>query len=73
MKAGIWTLVGFSLFILGFVAIILSFIGAKLTFLAWMDDVSRLFGLIMKLLMIVGGAVIVVLARTDWEAENAEV
>jgi hypothetical protein len=37
-----------------------------------MDDTSPLFGLIMKLIMIVGGAVIVALARTDWEEENAE-
>lgn len=72
MKTGIWSLIGFALFILGFVAIILSFIGAKLSFLAWMDSSSVLIGLIIKLLMIVGGAVIIVLARTDWEEENSE-
>lgn len=71
MKAGIWSLIGFTLFIIGFVSIILSFIGAKLSFLAWMDAASPLYGLILKLIMIVGGAVIIVLARTDWEEENA--
>jgi len=70
MKAGIWTLIGFVLFLVGFVAIILSFISVKLAFLTWLDVPGPLFGLIMKLVMVVLGAVIIVLSRTDWEAEN---
>ena len=70
MKKGIWLSIGFILFILGFVALVLSIIGAQLSFLTWLDSPSRLFGLIMKLGMILSGIVIVVLARTDWKMEN---
>ncbi len=70
MKKEIWLIIGFLMFIIGFVALVLSIIGAQLSFLTWLDSPSRLFGLIMKLIMILSGVVIVVLARTNWKAEN---
>ncbi len=69
---GIYSLIGFLLFIIGFVALSLSLVGINLSFLSFLDRISPLFGLIIKLLMIVGGIVIVILARTDWEKENNE-
>ena len=67
---GLFTTIGFFLFIIGFVSLILSMIGLKLSFLMWLDAPSPLFGLIVKLLMIFGGIVLVVLARSDFEGEN---
>lgn len=67
---GIYSLIGFILFILGFVALSLSLVGINLSFLSFLDRISPLFGFVIKLLMIVGGIVMVILARTDWEKEN---
>lgn len=64
------TTIGFFLFIIGFVALILSMIGLKLSYLTWIDAPGPLFGLIVRLVMIFGGIVLVVLARTDFEGEN---
>ena len=69
---GIYSLIGFILFILGFVALSLSLVGIRLSFLSFLDRISPLFGFVIKLLMIVGGIVMVILARTDWEKENQE-
>jgi uncharacterized Tic20 family protein len=69
---GIYSLIGFLLFIIGFVALSLSLVGINLSFLNFLDKISPLFGFIVKLLMIVGGIVMVILARTDWEKENNE-
>ena len=69
---GIYSLIGFILFILGFVALSLSLVGIRLSFLSFLDRISPLFGFVVKLLMIVGGIVMVILARTDWEKENQE-
>lgn len=72
MSKGIITLIGFTLFIIGFLAIILSLVGVQLAFLTWIDNPSRSFGFLIKLLMILGGAVIVVLARGRWKEEYDE-
>ncbi|HMG14394.1 MAG TPA: hypothetical protein VK590_03035 [Saprospiraceae bacterium] len=69
---GIYSLIGFLLFITGFVALSLSLVGINLKIISFLDRVSPLFGFVMKLLMIVGGIVMVILARTDWEKENNE-
>ncbi len=67
---GLFTLVGFLLFVYGTLALVLSLIGAKLSFLVWLDAPGALFGLIMKLLMIMLGVIIVYLARTDFSGEE---
>lgn len=70
MKKAIWVIVGFLLFIFGFVSLVLSLIGLKLTFLTWIDAPSNVFGFIVRILMIVGGVVIVYLNMTDWREED---
>ncbi len=61
---------GFLLFILGFSALVLSLVGVQLAFLTWLDAPGRLFGFLMKILMVVAGIVVVYLASTDWRAEE---
>lgn len=67
---GLFTFIGFLLFIYGMLAIVLSLIGAKLSFLVWLDAKSALFGFVMKIMMILSGVVIVYLARTDFSGEE---
>ena len=61
------TIIGFLLFIIGGLALVLSLIGVQLSYLTWLDYPGRLFGFLMRLLMILAGIVMVVLARTNWK------
>ncbi|MEO1258349.1 MAG: hypothetical protein AAFZ15_06115 [Bacteroidota bacterium] len=70
MKKTIWVTIGFILFIVGFTALVLSLIGVKLTYLTWIDKPSSLFGFIIRILMIIGGVVIVYLSVTDWRNQE---
>ena len=70
MKKAIWTTFGFLLFIIGFVSLVLSLTGVKLTYLTWIDLPGPLFGFLTRILMIIGGIVIVYLTLTDFKAEN---
>ncbi len=67
MKKGLLTLLGFVLFMLGFSALVLSLVGVQFAFLTWLDAPGRLFGFVARLVMIILGIVVVVLANTDWE------
>lgn len=64
------TFIGFLLFIIGGLALVLSLIGVQLSYLTWIDKPSPLIGFVIRLLMILGGIVIVVLARTDWREDE---
>jgi hypothetical protein len=70
MKKAIWMSVGFLLFILGFSALILSIVGVKLSYLTWIDAPGPLFGFVMRILMIVGGIVVVYLTSTNWREQE---
>jgi len=61
----LWTTVGFLLIITGFLALALSMVGIQLALLAWIDALGGLFGFIVKLLMVLGGFVIVYLSQAD--------
>ncbi len=63
--------IGFILFIVGMLAVVLSLVGVQLSFLVWLDNISTLFGFVAKLLMVIGGIVIIVLAQTDWSQEQS--
>jgi predicted transcriptional regulator len=67
---GIITFVGFLLAGTGFLALVLSLVGVQLSFLTWIDSPGRLFGFVVRLLMILVGIVIVYLAQTDFSGEN---
>jgi len=64
------TIIGFLLFIVGGLALVLSLIGVQLSYLTWIDEPSRLLGFVIRLLMILAGIVMVVLARTDWREDE---
>jgi len=66
---GLLTLVGFLIAGIGFVALILSLVGLQLSFLTWIDAPGRLFGFIMRLVFIIIGMVLIVLAQTDFKGE----
>lgn len=64
------TIIGFLLFLIGGLALVLSLIGVQLSYLTWIDAPGRLFGFVVRLVMILSGIVILVLARTDWKEDE---
>ncbi len=64
------TLIGFLLFITGTLALCLSLVGLRLGFLQFIDLPGPMFGFIARLVMIFGGVVLIVLARTDWRQQE---
>lgn len=62
--------IGFLLFFFGMVAIVLSIVGVQLTFLTFIDAPGRLFGFVMRILMVVIGIVMVFLAKSDFAGEG---
>lgn len=64
------SLIGFILFTVGGLALVLSLIGVQLSYLTWIDAGGRLLGFVLRLLMILSGIVMVVLARTDWREDE---
>lgn len=69
---GLWTLAGFLMIVLGMTAIILQMVGVNWYFLSFLEIPGRLFAFVAKLLLIFAGAIVVVLARTDWEKERQD-
>lgn len=70
MSKPLASIIGFLLFTIGSLALVLSLVGVQLSYLTWIDRPGRLFGFIIRLLMILTGIVIVVLARTDWREDE---
>jgi uncharacterized membrane protein len=69
----LWTTVGFLLIIIGFLALAMSMVGLKFAFLQWMDLLGGLGSFITKLVMVLGGFVLVYMAQTDLsQAEDEE-
>lgn len=60
-------LLGFLLVGVGFLALVLSLIGLKLSYLTWLDAPGPLFGFLMRIVMIVGGFIVIYLAQMDPE------
>ncbi len=69
---GYFTLLGFLLFIVGISAIVLQVVGVQWAFLSFLERIDRLFAFVVKVLMVMAGIIIIVLARTDWEREKQE-
>ncbi len=69
----LWTTVGFLLIIIGFLALAMSMVGLKFAFLQWMDLLGGLGSFITKLVMVLGGFVLVYMAQTDlYQGEDEE-
>jgi len=67
-----WTIVGFLLFSLGMIALVLTLVGVELIFLNWLQSFGGLISFLVKISLVVGGVVVVALARTDWEQLEEE-
>lgn len=70
---GLWQLFAMSMVIFGFSGIILQLIGTQWVFLRFLDVPGRLFGFVARILMVMAGVIIMVLANTDWEQERREI
>ena len=70
MKKGIFTLIGFLLFIIGGTALVLSLVGVKLSFLLWIDAAGGLLGFVIRIVMMIGGIVIAVLSTGNWQEDD---
>ena len=70
MNKGIYSLIGFSLFLLGMLSLVLSLVSVQLSFLTWIEAGGRGLGLLIKLMMIVIGVVLIVITRSDFEGKN---
>ena len=71
-RKGLWLLVGFLLVIFGFSAIILQLVGVNWAFLGFLEWGGLLLAFVLKVIMILAGVVVVVMANTDWEMEMRE-
>ncbi len=69
---GLWLLLGFGMMTFGLTALIMQVVGTHWVFLAPLEWGGRLLAFILKILMTIGGVLIVVFARTDWEKERRE-
>ena len=69
---GYWLLLGYALFVFGITAIILQLVGVQWAFLHVIELGGRLLGFVIKILMMIAGVMIIVLANTDWERERKE-
>ena len=67
---GIYSLIGFLLFVGGVLALVLSLVGVKLWPLVWIDHWGALAGLVIRFLMILLGLLLVYLARSDWKNQE---
>jgi len=66
----LWILTGLLLLIFGFTAIVLQLVGVSWAFLHFLDQIGGLFAFVMKVLMVMAGILLIVIARTDWEQEK---
>ena len=65
-------LLGFALIIFGITAVILQMVGVHWYFLGWLEMGGRLFAFVAKILMVLVGMVLFIIARVDWEKERQE-
>ena len=70
MQKSIFSILGFTLFITGMLALVLSLVGVKLSFLAWIDNPGRGWGLLIRLAMIIVGAIMVVMTRSNFDGRG---
>lgn len=68
----IGTVVGMCFLIFGLLSLILSVAGLQFSYMTFLDAPGKGFGLIARLVMMFSGVLITAIARTDWDAERAE-
>jgi uncharacterized membrane protein len=68
-RKSILVIVGFIMLATGFLALSLSMVGLRLFPLVYIDRLSPLAGFVVKLLLILGGIILMATSRIDWERE----
>ena len=69
MSRGTFTLIGFVLFAVGLLSLLLNFVGVEFAFLSWLDK-SSVSGFLIRISMVVIGAIIMFIARSDFSGER---
>lgn len=69
---GLIILAGYLLFTLGITSLVMELVGVHWYFLAWLELGGRLLAFVIKLLMVMGGILLIVFGRTDWERERRD-
>jgi len=69
---GLWTLLGFSLVILGFTSLIMTLVGVNWAFLGFLELGGRLFAFLAKILMVMAGGIVIALANNNWARDRDE-
>lgn len=64
---------GFAIAGSGLFALILSLVGLKLNYLMWIDTFGSLPGFLIRLAMIMGGALLLTLGTVDWQREREDI
>lgn len=64
------TVIGFLLFFLGLVSILLNLVGVDVFFMTWLYGLGVGISFAVRLLMIVGGLVLIYVSQTDWSREE---
>jgi hypothetical protein len=67
------TVVGMCFLIFGLLSLILSVAGLQFSYMTFMDAGGKGLGLVLRLIMMFSGVLITAIARTDWDAERAEI
>ncbi len=65
----ITAVIGFLLLLFGMLALVLSLVSVQLSFLTFIDGQGRLFGFVIRLLMVIIGIVLMILSRTNWRED----
>lgn len=63
-------LAGFALAGSGLYALIVSLVGLNVSYLVWAGPAGSLFGFLVRVLLIMAGAVVIVLGTTNWDRER---
>ena len=64
------TVTGFVLLFLGLVSLLLNYVGVDIFFLAWIYELGVGISFLIRLLMIIGGIILIYAGRTDWSQEE---
>jgi len=69
---GLLLLLGYLLFSLGVTSMVMELVGTHGYFRGWLEHGGRLTAFLLKIRMLIGGILIIVFARTDWEQEKLD-
>lgn len=65
-------MVGLALVVVGISALALQQVGTQWAFLQFLEKPGRLFAFVVKIILVMAGFIIIVLANTDWERDRRE-